>query len=132
MALHFYLDRNYNTLVRFGWVDLQAAKAEIQFFSQTRTTFEIDATGATSGLARTLFKLDISQKAIEDKMTLRPIHFYQEEKYRSETVKTNVDFEADQVTGLREKIPSDHPPKPNIFKFGPVFDMTTALLWVRS
>jgi Protein of unknown function (DUF3108) len=47
-------------------------------------------------------------------------------------VKTNVDFEPDHVTGLREKIPSDHPAKPNVFKFSPVFDLTTALLWVRS
>ena len=37
------------------------------------------------------------------------------------------------MTGLREKIPRRSiAPKPNIFKFSPVFDMTTALLWVRS
>ncbi len=117
---------------RFGWSGIQAASAEIHFFSPTRTTFEVDASGATSGFPRTLFKLDIYHQATENKLTLRPIHFFQEEKYRQETVKTNVDFEPDHVTGLREKIPSDHPPKPNIFKFNPVFDMTTALLWVRS
>src|SRR5260370_22499100 len=48
---------------RFGWVGLQAAKAEIRCFSLTRTTFEIDATGATSGMARALFQLDIYQQA---------------------------------------------------------------------
>ena len=117
---------------RFGWVGLQAAKAEIQSFSPTRTTFEIDATGATSGLARALFKLDIYQQAIENKMTLRPIHVFQEEKYRSETVRTNVDFESNQLTGLREKIPNNYPDMPKIFKFSPVFDMASALLWVRS
>ncbi len=117
---------------RFGWSGIQAASAEIHFFSPTRTTFEVDASGATSGFPRTLFKLDIYHQATENKLTLRPIRFFQEEKYRQETVKTNVDFEPDHVTGLREKIPSDHPPKPNIFKFNPVFDMTTALLWVRS
>jgi hypothetical protein len=117
---------------RFGWVGLQAAKAEIQFFSQSRTTFEIDATGATSGLARALFKLDIYQQAIENKMTLSPIHFFQEEKYRSETVRTNVDFESNQLTGLREKIPTSYPDMPKIFKFSPVFDIASALLWVRS
>src|SRR5208337_1715183 len=99
---------------------------------QTRTMFEIDATGATSGLARTLFKLDIYQRAIENKITLRPIHFFQEEKYRSETVRTNVDFESNQLTGLREKIPSNYPDMPKIFKFSPVFDMAGALIWVRS
>jgi hypothetical protein len=117
---------------RFGWVGLEAAKAEIQFFSPTETTFEVDATGATSGLARTLFQLDIHQQAIENKMTLRPIRFFQEEKYRSETVRTNVDFEANQLTGLREKIPDRFPGMPRIFRFSPVFDMASALLWVRS
>jgi hypothetical protein len=117
---------------RFGWVGLEAAKAEIHFSSPTRTTFEIEASGATSGLARTLFQLEIKQQAIENKMTLRPIHFFQEEKYRSETVKTNVDFEANQLTGLREKIPDRFPGMPKIFRFSPVFDIASALLWVRS
>lgn len=117
---------------RFGWVGLQAAKAEIRFFSQTQTTCEIDATGATSGMARALFQLDIYQQAIENKMTLRPIHLFQEEKYRSETVRTNVDFESNQLTGLREKIPDKYPGMPKIFRFSPVFDMASALLWVRS
>jgi hypothetical protein len=117
---------------RFGWSGIQAASADIHFFSPTRNTFEVDAFGATSGFPRALFRFDIYHQATENKTTLRPIHFFQEEKYRQETVKTNVDFEPDQVTGLREKIPSDHPAKPNVFKFSPVFDMTTALLWVRS
>jgi Protein of unknown function (DUF3108) len=117
---------------RFGWSGIQAATADIHFFSPNRNTFEVDASGATSGFTRTLFRLDIYHQATENKATLRPIHFFQEEKYRQETVKTNVDFEPDFVSGLREKIPSDQPPKPNVFKFSPVFDMTTALLWVRS
>jgi Protein of unknown function (DUF3108) len=117
---------------RFGWSGIQAATADIHFFSPTRNTFEVEASGATSGFPRTLFRLDIYHQATGNKVTLRPIHFFQEEKYRLETVKTNVNFEPDQVTGLREKFPSDHPSKPNVFKFSPVFDMTTALLWVRS
>ncbi len=117
---------------RFGWSGIQAASADIHFSSPTRNTFEVDASGSTSGLPRTLFRLDVHHQATENKTTLRPIHFFQEEKYRQETVKTNADFQSDSVTGLREKIPSDHPPKPNVFKFNPIFDMTTALLWVRS
>jgi len=117
---------------RFGWSGLQAAKADIHLFSPTRNTFEIDAAGGTSGFPRALFTFDVYQQATENKTTLRPIHFSQEEKYRSETVKTDVNFGSDQVTGLREKIPGDQSPKQNIFKFSPVFDMATALLWVRS
>ena len=117
---------------RFGWSGIEAATADVHFYSPTRDTFEVEVTGATSGFPRQLFRLDVYHRAMENKLTLRPIHFYQEEKYRSATVKTNVDFTRDQVTGLREKIPSDQPSKPNIFKFSPVFDLTTALLWVRS
>ncbi len=117
---------------RFGWSGIEAATCDVHLFSPGRNTFEVEATGATSGLARALFRLDVYHRATESKETLTPIHFYQEEKYRSETIKTNVDFASDQVTGLREKIPSDHPAKPNVFKFNSVFDMTAALLWVRS
>lgn len=117
---------------RFGWTGLQAAEAEIQLFSQNRATFEINATGATSGFARALFKVDVYQQAIENKLTLRPIHVFQEEKYRSETVRTNVDFGSNQLTGLRERIPNKYPDMPKIFKFSPVFDIASALLWVRS
>ena len=117
---------------RFGWSGLRAAKADIHLYSPTRSTFELDASGGTSGFPRALFRFDVVHHATENKLTLRPIHFSQEEKYRSETVKTDVAFGTDEVTGLREKVPSENAPKPNVFKFSPVFDMTTAVLWVRS
>jgi uncharacterized protein DUF3108 len=117
---------------RFGWHGIQAATAEVHLSFPRKNILEIDAKGGTTGLPRALFKLDVSHQAAENKLTLRPIHFDQEEKYRSETVKTRVNFEPTQVTGIREKIPGDQSPKPNTFKFSPVFDMATALLWIRS
>jgi hypothetical protein len=117
---------------RFGWDGIQAATAAIRVTSPVKNTLQIDVNGGTSGLPRMLFKLDVSHRATENASTLRPIHFVQEEKYRSETVKTRVEFEPNQVTGIREKIPSNQLPKPNTFRFSPVFDMATALLWVRS
>ena len=117
---------------RFGWDGIQAATADVRVTSPAKNTLQIDAKGGTSGLPRILFKLDVYHQATENASTLRPIHFVQEEKYRFETIKTSVDFQPTQVTGIREKIPSDQLPKPNTFKFSPVFDMATALLWVRS
>jgi hypothetical protein len=117
---------------RFGWHGIQAGRADIRVSFPTKSTLQIDAKGGTSGMPRVLFKLDVSHQAMENKSTLRPLHFVQEEKYHSETVKTSVEFGPTQVTGIREKIPSDQPAKPKIFKFSPVFDMATALLWVRS
>ena len=117
---------------RFGWDGIQAATADVRVTSPAKNTLQIDAKGGTSGLPRILFKLDVYHQATENASTLRPIHFVQEEKYRFETIKTSVDFQPTQVIGLKEKIPGDQLPKPNTFKFSPVFDMATALLWVRS
>jgi hypothetical protein len=116
----------------FGWSGIQAAKADVHFYSPDRNTLEIESKGFTSGLARALFKLDVYQKARENRTTLRPIQFFQEEHYKSETIKTDVKFASNFVTGVREKIPDDKPAKTTIFKFGPVFDLSTALLWIRS
>jgi Protein of unknown function (DUF3108) len=117
---------------RFGWHGIQAATADVHLSFPKKNILEIDAEGGTTGLPRVLFKLDVSHQATENKLTLRPIRFVQQENYRSETVKTSVNFEPIQVTGLREKIPGDQSPKPSTFKFSPVFDMATALLWIRS
>jgi hypothetical protein len=116
----------------FGWSGIQAAKADVHFYSPDRNTLEIEAKGSTSGFARALFKIDVSQKAIENRTTLRPIQFSQEERYKSEIVRTSVKFGPSSVTGIREKIPDDKPPKTTVFKFSPVFDLSTALLWIRS
>jgi hypothetical protein len=117
---------------RFGWHGIQAATADVHLSFPKKNILEIDATGGTTGLPRVLFKLDVSHQATENKLTLRPIHFDQEEKYRSDTVNTRVNFEQTQLISVREKTPSDQPAKPNTFKFSPVFDMASALLWIRS
>jgi Protein of unknown function (DUF3108) len=128
----FALPHPMRLAYRFGWHGIPAAAADVRVTSPAKNTLQIDAKGGTSGLSRILFKLDVYHQATENASTLRPIHFFQEEKYRSETVKTSVDFGPTQVTGIREKIPSTQLPKPNTFRFSPVFDMATALLWVRS
>jgi hypothetical protein len=117
---------------RFGWHGIQAANADVRLSFPKKNVLAIDATGGTTGLPRALFKLDVSHQATENKLTLHPIRFDQEEKYRSETVNTRVSFEPTQVTSVREKIPGDQSTKPNTFKFSPVFDMASALLWIRS
>jgi hypothetical protein len=117
---------------RFGWHAIQAASADVRLSFPKKNILQIDATGGTTGLPRVLFKLDVSHQAVENKLTLRPIYFDQEEKYRSETVNTHVSFEQTQLTSVREKIPGDQSAKPNTSTFSPVFDMASALLWIRS
>ena len=67
-----------------------------------------------------------------DRATLHPLHLFQEERYRSETVRTTVDYKPDRLVALREVTPEKTPAKPNTFDLTPVFDMQSALLWLRS
>jgi Protein of unknown function (DUF3108) len=116
---------------RFGWSGMKAARAKVKLLSNG-DTIEIHATGATEGLPRKLFPLDIEHQATANKGSLRPIDLYQEEHYADETVKTQVRFGHGEVVRLREVASDKKPAKPKKFKYSPVFDLQTALLYVRS
>jgi Protein of unknown function (DUF3108) len=116
---------------RFGWSGFPAARAEIRF-QVGHGVYQTDATGGTYGFPRTLFRFDVTHQSITDRATLRPLHLFQEERYRAETVRTTIDYKPDHLVALREVTPEKSPPKPNTFDLTPVFDMQSAALWLRS
>lgn len=116
---------------RFGWSGLTAARADVHLISK-RNTYEIEAVGGTVGFSRSLFPLDVNHQALADRSTLRPVHVYQEEKYRSETVRTTINFTPREVTSLRQAFPAKDPAKPRSFDASPAYDLQSALLWIRS
>ncbi len=116
---------------RFGWSGFPAARADI-VFRATRNGYQTDATGGTFGFPRTLFRLDVVHQSEADRVTLRPVHLMQEERYRNQTVRTVVDYRPDGLTARREVTPAKDPVQPNAFEITPVFDMQSALLWLRS
>jgi hypothetical protein len=116
---------------RFGWSGFPAARAEINF-QLGHGVYQSDATGGTYGFPRTLFRLDVIHRSTTDRVTLRPVHLFQEERYRAETVRTTVDYKPDRLIALREVTPQKSPPKPITFDLTPVFDMQSAVLWLRS
>jgi hypothetical protein len=116
---------------RFGWSGFAAARAEVHF-QVGRGVYQSDAIGGTYGFPRTLFRLDVTHRSVTDRATLHPLHLFQEERYRAETVRTTVDYKPDHLVALREVTPEKSPPKPNTFDLTPVFDMQSAVLWLRS
>jgi hypothetical protein len=116
---------------RFGWSGIPAARADI-YFQAAGGVYQTDATGGTYGFPRTLFRLDVVHHSITDRATLHPLRLFQEERYRSETVRTVVEYKPDQLTSLREVTPAKEPAKPRTFDLTPVFDLQSALLWIRS
>src|SRR5205085_663280 len=117
---------------RFGWSGIGAGEAEIRYKRPKPDVLELDATGGTTGLVRTLWKMDATHAATAYASTLHPIAVKQTEAYRSYTMKTDLQFTSRDVTRLRQKTPDNAPAKPKRFTFPNVMDLHCALLFVRG
>lgn len=116
----------------FGWNELVAATAEIRF-DKNGEHLQLQGSGQTIGLVRTLWKFDVHHRAVADPATLRPITMHQVDEQRSKTVTTDVIFNRDSLERIRTDTRSKKPPTPKRFSFaGRVFDMHSALLYLRS
>src|SRR5207245_1720917 len=65
---------------RFGWSGIGAGEAEIRYKRPKPDVLELDATGGTTGLVRTLWKLDATHTATAHASTLRPLSVKQTEE----------------------------------------------------
>jgi Protein of unknown function (DUF3108) len=124
--------QDLNAKYRFGWSRLLAARATAQFRHQENSRANLTIQCGTVGLARTLWKLDAKHHAIAEEMTLRPLRVDQLEFYRSETIKTHLDFNNQGVVKARQEMPQDKQPKKKRIAIPNLFDLQTALLFVRS
>ncbi|MEA3212988.1 MAG: hypothetical protein QOE70_6045 [Chthoniobacter sp.] len=120
-------------IYRFGWGAFSAAEAEFDFHRTKKNQLQLDVTAKTIGAVRALWQMDAKHTARCAAATLRPISLQQTETYRKETEKTKADFSAEGVVRLQESDPPPKtPPRPKRFKFPDLFDLQTALLFVRS
>ncbi len=117
----------------FGWAGFTAATAEAHFTRVSPDRFQLDGTGRTSGLARALWKMDVTHHAVANAETLRPIEMEQTENVRSKQIVTKLTFNAAGVT--RTRIETKHgvtKPGTKQFNFANLFDLHTSLLYMRS
>jgi Protein of unknown function (DUF3108) len=116
---------------QFGWNDIVAANAEINF-AKSDGRLQLTGTGATTGVVRALWRFDVQHRAIADAATLGPISMHQVDETRKKTVTTDLTFRPDGVTRLRGDDKSPKPPTPKIFNFPGLLDLHSALLMLRS
>jgi hypothetical protein len=125
--------RPFKSVYRFGWSGIVAAQASFDFSKAARGQYQLAVKTQTTGFVRTLWRMDSQHTACCQAATLRPIRLEQTEVYKGETETTQADFSADGVRYLCQKTPSKEPPKKERrFKYGDVFDLQTALLFIRS
>jgi hypothetical protein len=128
----FPLVRPFSGEFRFGWSDIGAASARARlWYSEDKILVEIE--GGTDGLARALWQLDATHKAVILQEGLKPVAFEQLEKYANKRVKTEAVFKPDGLWRIRSVTPD---PK-NVarwkrVKVEPVRDVVSAMLFIRS
>jgi len=115
-----------------GWAGLTAGHVEAQFSRPTPDTCSLDATATTSGLARTLWRLDATHEARGNLLTLKPLGVNQKEVYRAQTIRTELEFDEQGVVRLRESTTDQNPARRKRYDFPNLYDLQTALLYVRS
>ena len=116
----------------FGWSGFKAAEATAKF-THPKKQFRLELSSKTIGLGRTLWKMDTTATSTVSAATLKPVKLVQVEKYSDKTLTTTVDYSASGVARLKVETPADkHPAKVKRFKFGQVYDLHSALLFIRS
>jgi hypothetical protein len=115
-----------------GWAGLTAGRVEAEFSRPGGDICELDATAATTGLARALWRLDATHEARGNLVTLKPVTVRQREVYRAQTVRTELDFDEKGVARLRESTNDKNPARRKRYDFPGLYDLQTAVLYVRS
>lgn len=119
------------TMYHFGWSGLTAGKGDMHFSKLPGKRFQLEASGGTTGLARALWKLDATYRGLANTDTLRPIETNQVEAYRRKKITTELTFTDSGVTRTRTETGSkENKPKP--FNFPNLFDLHSAMLYLRS
>jgi hypothetical protein len=114
----------------FGWSGLTAATADVHCSKPSANRFQVEGTGRTIGLVRALWKFDVSYRALCDASNLRPVESNQIETIRSKKIATHLTFNNNRVT--RTRTDDSGPGKPKDFSAPNLFDLYSALLYLRS
>jgi len=128
----FPLVRPFEGEFRFGWSDIEAARARAKF-TDAGDEVQMQVEGGTSGFVRSLWKIDATHHAVIRKVGLQSVAFNQVEKYAGKTVRTDAVFKPDGLWRLRDVTPDPKgPAKWKRIKVEPIRDIVAAMFFIRS
>jgi hypothetical protein len=123
--------RPFRATFRFGWSGVEAARAEAQLTIKSGLA-TVKVSGGTRGMVRSLWKLDALHSSIFQVHGLRPVGFYQEERYSNRRIFTWAAFKEDALWRLRQRSPDGGPSRWKAVRFQPIRDIVSAMFFVRS
>jgi hypothetical protein len=129
----FPLPRPLRAKYNFGWSGFTAALGETRFTRPSDDRCVFEGTGRTIGLVRALWRFDVNHHAVTDAGALRPIEMKQIETFYRKKVTTNLSFTSAGVSRSRtDGSTSPGQNKPKQFNFPNLFDLQSAVLYLRS
>jgi Protein of unknown function (DUF3108) len=115
----------------FGWSGITAGTADVHFLRENANAFALEGHGRTIGLARLLWKYDVSYRSIVNAQTLRPLEMQQVEAVRGKRIETELSFSESGVS--RTRIEGNSPkPSTKDFALENLNDLHSVLLYLRS
>ncbi len=117
----------------FGWSGITAAEADVSSTLSPEGRCVLDFSARTTGLVRTMWKMDAKAVSSCEAATFRPVNLTQTETYKKKVVTTEVDFLADGPVQRRSQEPPDTSASATRrFRFPNVHDLNSAVLFIRS
>lgn len=117
----------------FGWSGLTAATVDVAFGEASDARFKLEGKGGTIGLARAIWRYDVSHISLASARNLRPISVAETEKTRSKEKTTEVAFSPELVVSRRtERKAGETKVKERRFEFRNALSLESALLFLRS
>ncbi|MFV0338450.1 MAG: DUF3108 domain-containing protein [Chthoniobacterales bacterium] len=124
---------DFEAKYEFGWSGFIGGGATFRFTNDFENdVYEVEAHGGTSGMARTLWRIDAEYRGRGRRTSLLPIGFSQTEKYRRYSLFTKAKFTKDFVERKIYRSTQKEPQKWKKFRFPLLRDLVASMLFVRS
>ena len=115
----------------YGWSGITAATSDAHFYRDEQQRFILEGKARTVGLARVLWKFDLSYRSVVNAQTLRPLETHQIETARGKRIETNLKFTNTGVSGSRTE-PNRPAPTVKDFAQENLYDLHSVFLYLRS
>jgi hypothetical protein len=115
----------------YGWSGITAGTSEVSFRRSEQQTFILEGKGRSVGLARILWRFDLSYRSVANAQTLRPLETHQVETARGKRIETNLKFSNEGVNSRRLE-GNRATPTVKEFALENLNDLQSVFLYLRS
>lgn len=120
--------RPFEAEYRFGWTDLEAARARVNV-NRAGDAYTVRGTGGTQGVARLLWQMDFEHTASSRLPDFRVRETRQIERYRNRKIDTRMETREDGFWRIRD---AGRDAKWKRIKISPIRDLFSTMLYLRS